>query len=67
MANVDGKIPYDKSIIISTEISLDQLKKLVDETKDVKGIGGYKVGMQLGLTETLAKTVATIKERTELI
>jgi orotidine-5'-phosphate decarboxylase len=66
MANVDGKIPYDKSIIISTEISLDQLKKLVDETKDVKGIGGYKVGMQLGLTETLAKTVATIKERTEL-
>jgi hypothetical protein len=50
MANVDGKIPYDKSIIISTEISLDQLKKLVDETKDVKGIGGYKVGMQLDLT-----------------
>ena len=66
MANVDGKIPYDKSIIISTETSLETLIKLVEETKDVKGIGGYKVGMQLGLTDTLAKTVATIKERTEL-
>lgn len=66
MANVDGKIPYDKSIIISTEITLEKLQELVDATKDVKGIGGYKVGMQLGLTETLVKTVATIKERTDL-
>lgn len=66
MANVDGKIPYDKSIIISTETSLETLIELVEATKDVKGIGGYKVGMQLGLTESLAKTVATIKERTEL-
>jgi len=66
MANVDGKIPYDKSIIISTEVSLEFLKKLVEETKDVKGIGGYKIGMQLGLTETLAKTVSAIRERTSL-
>ncbi|KXK10166.1 MAG: hypothetical protein UZ22_OP11002000898 [Microgenomates bacterium OLB23] len=66
MPNIDGKIPYDKSIIISTEVTLDHLTKLVAATKDIKGIGGYKVGMQLGLTETLAKTVATIKEMTKL-
>ena len=62
-----GIIKYERSIIPACDVtSLEDLKKLVEQTHDVKGIGGYKIGLVLGLTFGLPKVVKTIREFTDL-
>ncbi len=59
-------IPYDKSIIVAADIHPKDLREVVSKTYNVKGIGGYKVGMQLTLRQSLEATVKTIREFTDL-
>lgn len=46
--------------------SLEELKKLVEQTHDVKGIGGYKIGLVLGLSYGLPTVVKIIREFSDL-
>ena len=66
MPNIENKIPYDRSVLVATDVKASLLQKLVDDTKNVEGIGGYKIGMQLALTDGLSATVARIKDLTSL-
>ena len=60
-------IKYDRSVIPACDVrSLEDLKKLVEQTHDVKGIGGYKIGLVLGLSFGLPKIVEVIREFTDL-
>jgi len=60
-------IKYKRSIIPACDVtSLEDLKKLVEQTHDVKGIGGYKIGLVLGLSFGLPKIVEVIREFTDL-
>ena len=62
-----GIIKYERSIIPACDVtSLEDLKKLIEQTHDIKGIGGYKIGLVLGLTFGLPKVVKTIREFTDL-
>jgi len=60
-------IKYDRSVIPACDVTtLEGLKKLVEQTHDVKGIGGYKIGLALGLSFGLPKIVEVIREFTDL-
>jgi len=62
-----GLIKYDRSIIPACDVeTLEELKKLVKETHDVKGIGGYKIGFVLALNYSLPIIVKTIRKFTKL-
>ncbi|MDI6826703.1 MAG: orotidine 5'-phosphate decarboxylase [Candidatus Aenigmarchaeota archaeon] len=60
-------IEYDRSIIPACDVeTLQELKKLVEQTHDVKGIGGYKIGFVLALNYGLPNVVKTIRKFTHL-
>ncbi len=58
-------IKNDRSIIIACDVSLGLYEKIVKETKDIEGIGGYKVGFMLGLNCGLPKIVELTRKYTE--
>ena len=60
-------IKYDRSIIPACDVkNLEELKKLIKQTHDIKKIGGYKIGFVLGLIYGLPTVVKTIREFTDL-
>ena len=60
-------IKLNKSIIPSCDVAdLDKLKKLVKETCSVKGIGAYKIGLELCLRYGIPEVVKTIRKYTKL-
>lgn len=60
-------IKLSKSIIPSCDVpSLDKLKKLVKETCHVKGIGAYKIGLELCLKYGIPEVVKAIRKHTKL-
>ncbi|MBU4298456.1 orotidine 5'-phosphate decarboxylase [Patescibacteria group bacterium] len=61
-----GKIiKREKSVIVACDVSLELYEKIVKETKDIEGIGGYKVGFMLGLNYGLPKIVELTRKYTE--
>ncbi len=58
-------IKRDKSIIIACDTDLELYEKIVRETKDIDGIGGYKIGFMLGLNYGLPKIVEITRKWTE--
>ncbi|MAE42471.1 hypothetical protein CMO93_01760 [Candidatus Woesearchaeota archaeon] len=60
-------IKLDKSIIPSCDVSdLTKLKNLVKETCSVKGIGAYKIGLELCLKYGIPEVIETIRKYTNL-
>jgi orotidine-5'-phosphate decarboxylase len=60
-------IKYDRSVIPACDVNtLEELKKLISETHDIKKIGGYKVGFALALNHSLPSVVKTIRKFTDL-
>jgi len=60
-------IKLDKSIIPACDVAtLDELKKLVSETCSVKGIGAYKIGLELVIPFGMKKVIKTIRKLTDL-
>ena len=60
-------IKLNKSIIPSCDVpDLEELKKLVKETCSVKGIGAYKIGLELCLKYGIPEVVKTIRKQTKL-
>ena len=60
-------IQYDRSVIPACDVStLDDFKQIVEATHDVEGIGGYKVGLELGLGHGLPAVVETARTITDL-
>ncbi len=60
-------ISLKKSIIPSCDVdSLDKLKKLVNATCNVKGVGAYKIGFQLVIPFGMKNVVETIRGITNL-
>lgn len=56
-------IERDKSVIPACDVStLEDLENIVISIKDIDGIGGYKVGFELGLGYGLGKVVETIRK-----
>ncbi|MFH1710988.1 MAG: orotidine 5'-phosphate decarboxylase / HUMPS family protein [Nanoarchaeota archaeon] len=59
-------IPRDKSVIPACDVStLEEFEKLVKETADVDGIGGYKIGFELGLGFGLPRVVEVARKHTD--
>ena len=59
-------IKRDRSVIPACDVStLDEFEALVKETADVEGIGGYKVGFELGLGYSLSKVVEVARKHTD--
>jgi len=64
-----GKIikGYERSIIVACDVrTLVELEKLVGQTYDVEGIGGYKIGSILALKYGLPKVVKIIRSFTDM-
>ena len=60
-------IKLKKSIIPSCDVrTLEELRKLVSETCDVKGVGAYKIGFELVIPYGMEKAVAEIRKITKL-
>lgn len=58
-------IKYDRSVIPACDMSdLTTFEKIVAETCDMEGIGGYKVGLLLIYKNSLPKVVETIRKYT---
>lgn len=58
-------ISSEKSIIPACDVStLEDFDALVSETYDVEGIGGYKIGFDLGLGFGLQKVVSVVRKYT---
>lgn len=58
-------IKREKSVIVACDVSLELYEKIVRETKDIDGVGGYKVGFMLGLNYGLPKIVELTRKYTE--
>ncbi len=59
-------IQRDRSIIPACDVpTIEQFEKLVQETASIEGIGGYKVGFELGLTYGLPRVVETARKHTD--
>lgn len=55
----------DKSLVIACDVpTLEDFEDLVKKTADVEGIGGYKLGFELGLTYGLPKVVEVARKYT---
>jgi len=60
-------IKYDKSVIVACDVNnIEDFQKLIEQTHDVKGIGGYKVGAILTIRYGLPKLVEVIRKLTDL-
>lgn len=58
-------IESDKSVIPACDVStLEEFESIVKDTADVKGIGAYKIGFDLGLGFSLKKVVETARKYT---
>ncbi|MFH1769987.1 MAG: orotidine 5'-phosphate decarboxylase / HUMPS family protein [archaeon] len=55
-------IQRERSIIPACDVPLDLYEEIVKETTDVDGVGGYKIGFQLGLTYGLPKVVGLTRQ-----
>lgn len=55
-----------KSIIIAADIPFSRLSKLIKETCSIKGVGGYKIGFELGLEKGLPQIAHEIRKYTKL-
>lgn len=62
----EGLINRDRSVIVAADVKAEQLSSLVQATHEVEGIGGYKVGITLGLGLGLPETVKRVREFTDL-
>ena len=59
-------IGRDRSVIPACDVStLEDFEDIVRGTADVEGIGGYKVGFELGLGYGLGKVVEVVKKHTD--
>lgn len=59
-------IGRDRSVIPACDVeTLEQFEELVKQTADVDGIGGYKVGFELGLGFGLPAVVAAVRKHTD--
>ena len=59
-------IGINRSIIPACDVStLEQFEEIVKQTSDVSGIGGYKIGFELGLGYGLERVVETARKYTE--
>ncbi len=59
-------IDKDKSVIPACDVpTLKEFEELVRQTSDVEGIGGYKIGFELGLGYGLKKVVDAARKHTE--
>lgn len=58
-------IEGDRSVIPACDVStLQEFEELVKQTADVEGIGGYKIGFELGLGYGLERVVETARKHT---
>ena len=58
-------IERDRSVIPACDVSaIEEFEKLVEQTADVEGIGGYKIGFELGLGYGLENVVGAAKKHT---
>jgi len=64
--NLEQKIiNKDRSVIPACDVeTLEQFEELVKQTSDVEGIGGYKIGFELGLGFGLPAVVAAARKYT---
>jgi orotidine-5'-phosphate decarboxylase len=59
-------IQRDRSVIPACDVeTLEQFEELVKQTADVEGIGGYKIGFELGLGFGLPAVVAAARKHTD--
>lgn len=60
-------IERERSVIVAADVpDVETLEKLIGDTCQVEGIGGYKVGLELVLNHGLLAVVSKIREHTEL-
>ncbi len=60
-------IELNRSVIISCDVeNTEKLVRLIKETRDIDGIGGYKIGSILAIQFGLPETVSLIRELTDL-
>jgi orotidine-5'-phosphate decarboxylase len=65
--NTKELIPRSRSIIPACDVSdTKELDHLIEQTHDVPGIGGYKVGLELTISYGLKPIVDIIRKYTEL-
>jgi len=58
-------IKRDRSVIPACDVPLEHYERIVRETADIEGIGGYKVGFFLGLDYGLPKIVEITRKYTD--
>jgi orotidine-5'-phosphate decarboxylase len=58
-------INRDKSVILACDVSLFNLIDIVRDIDGVEGIGGYKIGFELGLEQGLPRVVENVRQYTK--
>jgi orotidine-5'-phosphate decarboxylase len=66
MSYAEQLIGRDRSVIVAADVEAEKLAELVRATCVVKGIGGYKVGLELVLEQGLPKVVKMVEDNTDL-
>lgn len=57
------EISLERSLVVACDLpSIEALERLVEDTCDIEGLGGYKIGFSLALKYGLASVVGTIRK-----
>lgn len=64
--NQELLIPRQKSVIVAADVEANKFPELIKGTCLVQGVGGYKIGFELGLEKGLPWVVETVREQTGL-
>jgi orotidine-5'-phosphate decarboxylase len=60
-------INLKRSVIPACDVSTDkELERLIEETHDIPGIGGYKIGLQLTIVYGLKNLISIARKHTDL-
>ena len=60
-------IKYDRSVIPACDVkTIEEFRRLIEQTCDVNGIGGYKIGSLLTIRYGLSTLVRVVREFTDL-
>ena len=62
---MSGIFTTNSGIIVACDVPLNKLRRLVDQTQEVQGIVGYKIGRMHEIDGSVSEAIQTVRNSTD--